>query len=142
MLNGFDDAIVINQNGHVSEGSAANFMMVRNGEVITPPVTSSIMEGITRRSLITLMQDKLGLNVVEREIDRSELYLAEEAFLCGTGVQIAAIASIDHRTLGQGGTGPITRQLRDLFFRVLRGEEDKYMRWLSPVHVAQNSLEP
>ena len=141
MLNGFDDAIVLNQNGHVSEGSVANFMMVRNGDVITPPVTANILEGITRRSLITLLREELGLNVIEREIDRSELYLAEEAFLCGTGVQIAAIASIDHRVLGQGGTGPVTQQLRDLFVRVLRGEVAEYMDWLSPVLSTENALQ-
>ena len=133
MLNGFDDAIVLNQNGHVSEGSAANFMMVRNGDVITPPVTANILEGITRRSLITLLREELELNVVEREIDRSELYLAEEAFFCGTGVQIAAIGSIDHRTVGEGTAGPITQRLRDLFYRVLRGEVSTYRHWLSPV---------
>ena len=141
MLNGFDDAIVLNQDGHVSEGSVANFMMVRNGDVITSPVTANILEGITRRSLITLLREELGLNVIEREIDRSELYLADEAFLCGTGVQIAAIASIDHRVLGQGGTGPVTQQLRDLFFRVLRGEVAKYMDWLSPVLSIENALQ-
>lgn len=133
MMNGFDDAVVLNQDGHVSEGSAANFMMVRGGDVITPPLTANILEGITRRSLITLLRDELGLNVIEREIDRSELYLAEEAFFCGTGAQIVAIASIDHRVIGSGATGPITRQLRDLFFQVLRGEVEKYRDWLSPV---------
>ncbi len=139
MLNGFDDAIVLNQNGHVSEGSAANFMMVRDGDVITPPVTANILEGITRRSLITLLRKDLGLNVIEREIDRSELYLADEAFFCGTGVQIAAIASIDHRPIGQGATGPITQQLRELFFRVLRGEAGEYADWLSPVLKTESS---
>lgn len=133
MLNGFDDAIVLNQDGHVSEGSAANFMMIRNGDVITPPVTANILEGITRRSLIALLREQLGVTVIEREIDRSELYLADEAFLCGTGVQIAAIASIDHRSIGRGGSGPITQKLRDIFFRVLRGEVAEYRNWLSPV---------
>ena len=137
MLNGFDDAIVLNQDGHVSEGSVANFMMVRHGVVITPPVTANILEGITRRSLITLIREELGVEVIEREIDRTELYLADEAFLCGTGVQIAAIGSIDHRIIGQGGTGPITHRLRELFYRVLRGEEAKYVDWLSPVPVLE-----
>lgn len=137
MLNGFDDAIVLNQDGHVSEGSAANFMMVRHGVVITPPVTANILEGITRRSLITLIREDLGVEVVEREIDRTELYLAEEAFLCGTGVQIAAIGSIDHRIIGQGGTGPITHRVRELFYRVLHGEEKKYADWLTPVSVSE-----
>lgn len=132
-LNGFDDAIVLNQDGHVSEGSAANYMMIRRGKVITPPITSNLLEGITRHSLITLIRDQLRIEVVEREIDRSELYLADEAFFCGTGAQIAAIGSIDHRVVGHGGTGPITQQLCQLFFRVLRGEEADYLHWLSPV---------
>ena len=109
MLSGFDDAIVLNQDGHVSEGSAANLMLVRDGVVITPPVTANVLEGITRHSLITLIRDELGLDVVERDIDRTELYLADEAFFCGTGVQIVAIGSIDHRTIGRDGTGPITQ---------------------------------
>ena len=140
MLNGFDDAIVLNQNGHVSEGSAANFMMVRNGVIITPPVTANILEGIVRQSLITLARDELGLQVVEREIDRTELYLADEAFFCGTGVQLVAISSIDHRNVGDGTVGPITRKLRELFFRVLQGEENRYMKWLSPISTQNDIL--
>jgi branched-chain amino acid aminotransferase len=112
-------------------------MMVRGGVVITPPVTANILEGIVRRSLITLIREELGVDVIEREIDRTELYLADEAFLCGTGAQIAAIGSIDHRIIGQGGTGPITHRLRELFYRVLRGEEAKYVDWLSPVPVQE-----
>lgn len=133
MLSGFDDAIVLNQDGHVSEGSAANVMIVRDGVVITPPVNANVLEGITRNSLITLIREELGLDVVERDIDRTELYSADEAFFCGTGVQIVAIGSIDHRTIGCDGTGPITQRLQELYCRVLRGEESKYMSWLSPV---------
>ena len=133
MLNGFDDAIALNQDGHVSEGSAANLMIVRQGAVITPPVTANLLEGITRRTLITLIRDELGLEVIERDIDRTELYLAEEAFFCGTGVQTVAIGSIDHHTIGQGVIGPITQRLYELHHRVLRGEVEKYMNWLSPV---------
>jgi branched-chain amino acid aminotransferase len=139
MLSGYDEAIVLNQNGHVSEASAANFMLVRDGVVITPPVTANLLEGVTRRTLIQLMRDELGLDVVEREIDRSELYIADEAFFCGTGVQIAAIGSIDHRQLGDGSTGPITQQIRDLYFRVVMGEEPRYMHWLSPVPVLETA---
>lgn len=137
MLSGFDDAIALNQDGHVSEGSAANFMMVRDGVVITPPITSNLLEGITRRTLIQLIRDELGVQVVERDIDRSELYLADEAFFCGTGAQVTAIDSIDHRQVGAGGVGPITQQIRDLYFRVVRGEEPKYMDWLTPVPVRE-----
>jgi branched-chain amino acid aminotransferase len=139
MLSGFDDAIALNQDGHVSEGSAANFMLVRDGVVITPPITSNLLEGITRRTLIQLIQDDLGIDVVERNIDRSELYLADEAFFCGTGAQVTAIASIDHRQVGNGGVGPITQQIRELYFRVVRGEETKYMDWLTPVPVLETA---
>jgi len=133
MLNGFDDAIVLNQDGHVSEGSAANFLMIRDGALVTPPITANLLEGVTRRTLIHLAREELGLEVIERNIDRSELYMAEEAFYCGTGAQVAAIGSIDHRLVGDGTTGPFTQQIRDLYFRVVLGKESKYMHWLSPV---------
>ncbi|GAB4433356.1 MAG: branched-chain amino acid transaminase [Anaerolineae bacterium] len=133
MLSGFDEAIVLNQDGHVSEASAANFMMLRHGQLITPPVTSNLLEGITRRTVLHLAAEELGLEVVERDIDRSELYIADEAFFCGTGVQIAAIGSIDHRQIGSGSTGPVTAQLSDLYFGVVTGKNEKYNRWLVPV---------
>ena len=137
VLSGFDDAIVLNQNGHVAEASAANFMMVRDGVVITPPITSNILEGITRRTVIQLLQDELGVKVVEREIDRSELYLAEEAFFCGTGVQIASIGKIDHRNVGDGQIGPIGGQLSALYKRVVTGRVDAYRDWLVPIPVLE-----
>ena len=140
MLSGFDDAIVLNQDGHVSEGSAANFMMIRDRVLITPPVTSNLLEGITRRTTLQLARDELGLEVVERDIDRTELYIAEEAFFCGTGVQMAAIGSIDHRLVGKGGTGPITQQLSDLYFRIVKGEEPKYQDWLTPIPALESVL--
>ncbi len=105
MLSGFDEAILLNQDGHVSEATAANFMMVRKGTLITPPVTANLLEGVVRKSLVEMARDKLGLAVEEREIDRSELYLADEAFFCGTGVQMAAVSSIDHRIIGNGEKG-------------------------------------
>ncbi len=133
MLSGFDDAILLNHDGHVSEASAANFMIVRDGALITPPITDNLLEGITRRTLLQLAKDELGIEVIERKIDRSELYIADEALFCGTGVQVAAIGSIDHRQVGNGGTGPITEQLRDVYMRVVMGEEPKYMDWLTPI---------
>ena len=123
---GFDEAIVLNQDGHVAEGSAENFFIVRKGVVCTPPVTENILEGITRRTVIMLLRDELGIEVVERPIDRTEMYLAEEAFFCGTGVQIAAITAVDHRPIGTGHIGPITKELRRVYFDVVRGRNPKY----------------
>lgn len=133
-LNGYHDAIVLNQDGHVSEGSAANFFMVRNSVLVTTPVSSNVLEGITRRTLILLASEELGLAVEERTIDRSELYVADEAFFCGTGAQIAPITSVDHRTVADGQPGPVTNALRDLYFRIVYGNEPKYGKWLTAVY--------
>ena len=137
VLNGFDEALVLTHDGHVSEGSAENFFMVRDNVLITPPVHTNVLEGITRRTVIHLAQQELGLPVVERDIDRSEVYIADEAFFCGTGVQIASVASVEHRPIGSGRMGPITQALRDLYFRVVRGQEDRYLDWLTPVYVVE-----
>jgi len=134
MLSGFNEAILLNQDGHVSEATAANFMMVRDGTLITPPITANLLEGVVRRSIIELAQSELGINVEQRNIDRSELYLADEAFFCGTGVQMAAIGSIDHRTIGDGGKGPVTDALGTLLYNVLTGEQEKYQHWITPVY--------
>ncbi len=132
-LNGFDDAIVLNNDGHVSEGSAANFMMIRHGKLVTPPTSSNILEGITRRTILQLAEAELGLPIEIREIDRTEVYLAEEAFFCGTGAQVSPIVSVDHRPIGNGDVGPVVRDLQALYFRVVKGEMSKYAEWLTPV---------
>lgn len=134
ILNGFDEAIVLNQNGHISEGSAENLFIVRDGVLITPPVSDNILEGITRGAVMQLARDELGLEIVERPIDRTELYVADEAFFCGTGVQVAAIASVDHRPVGTGTLGPVVRQLRDVYFAAVRGQLAAYRSWLTPVY--------
>ncbi len=134
-MNGYDDAIVLNHDGHVSEGSAANFMMVRDGVVITPPITSNVLEGITRRTVLYLMEHELGYPVLERTVDRTELYVANEAFFCGTGAQISPITSVDHRLVGNGKVGPITSALSRYYFNLVRGNENKYREWLTPVYV-------
>lgn len=131
---GYDEALVLNRDGHVSEGSAANFMMVRDGVVITPRTTDNVLEGITRRTLIELMREEMGLEVIERSIDRTEVYLAEEAFFCGTGVQIAAIVSVDGRPIGTGKLGPLVAELRELYFSVAQGKVEKYRHWCAPVY--------
>jgi branched-chain amino acid aminotransferase len=133
-LSGFDEAIVLSQNGHVSEGSAENIFMVKNGVVLTPPVTENILEGIVRRTFIQLIQDELGMEVQERSIDRTELFLADELFFGGTGVQLVSITRIDHRLIGDGSMGPLTLKLRDLFFDVVFGRNTKYRNWCMPVY--------
>ncbi len=132
--NGYDEAVVLNQDGHVSEGSAENFFMIRQGKLVTPPQQDNILEGVTRATVMELAKDELGLEVLERPIDRSELYLADEAFFTGTGAQVAAIVSVDHRTLGDGAVGEITRQIQELYFRTVRGNNDRYAHWVTPVY--------
>jgi len=136
---GYDEAIALNQNGHVAEGSAENLFMLRDGVVVTPPVTDNVLEGITRRTIMTLVRDELGFEVVERSIDRSELYLADELWLCGTGVQIAAVCHIDHRPVASGKMGPLVSDLRELYFDVVRGRVAKYRHWNMPVYVNERA---
>lgn len=131
---GFDEALVLTNEGHVSEGSAENFFMVRDGILITPSITENILEGITRRTVIELAQQELGLPVQERPVDRTEVYLCDELFLCGTAAQITAVTRIDYRPLGSGQMGPITSRLRQLFNEVVRGRVPKYRPWLTPVY--------
>ncbi len=137
---GFDEAIVLNQDGHVSEGSAANFFLVRHGTLITPPVTENVLEGITRRTIMELVRDVLGVPVAERTIDRTEITLAEEAFFCGTGIQIAAITRVDHRPIGSGRMGPIVAALRELFFDVVRGKRPEYRAWCHAVYAGATPI--
>ena len=132
--NGFDEAIMLSQGGHVSEGSAENLFMVRDGVFITPGVTEDILEGITRGLLTGLIRDELGLEVVERSIDRTELYTCDELFLCGTGAQVSPVVSVDRRSVGSGVVGPLTRRLQELYFRAVRGDEPRYRHWLIPVY--------
>jgi len=136
-LAGFDEALVLTQEGHVSEGSAANFFIVRNGVAVTPPITENILEGITRRTMMTLIRDEIGMDVVERPIDRTEVYLADEAFFCGTGVQITAITKVDHRPIGIGKIGAVVSDLRELYDNVVRGRAPKYRSWCAPVYVEE-----
>jgi branched-chain amino acid aminotransferase len=133
-LSGFDEAIMLNQDGHVAEGSAENVFILRKGKFVTPPVTDNILEGITRNTMITLLRDDLGMEVVERPIDKSEVYLADEAFMVATGAQVVAITKIDHRVLGTGHMGAVTQKLRDLYFNAVRGKISKYRQWCQPVY--------
>jgi len=133
-MNGFDEAIVLTRGGSVSEGSAENFFMVRDGALITPSVTADILEGITRQTLIQLARDELHIKVKERTVDRTELYVCDEAFFCGTGCQVVAITSIDNRPVANGKIGPITKKLRDMYFDIVRGKVPKYKAWCTPVY--------
>jgi branched-chain amino acid aminotransferase len=126
---GFDEALVLTQEGHLTEGSAMNIFMVRNGVLVTPPITDNILEGITRRSVMELARNELGLTVVERPIDRSEVYICEELFLTGTAAQVTVVTKVDYRPIGQGVMGPIGGQLRKLFLEVVRGNNPIYAHW-------------
>lgn len=133
-LNGFDEAIMLDSLGNVSEGSAENIFMLRDGVVYTPPVTENILEGITRLTVMTLLSEELGIPVVERVIDRTELFVCDELLLCGTGAQIAPVGSVDHRPVGKGGIGEVSRALQKLYFEVVRGNVPKYRAWCAPVY--------
>jgi len=126
---GFDEALVLDNNGHISEGSAMNIFMVRDGVLVTPPITDNILEGITRRSVIELARKELGMEVVERSIDRTEVFIAEEMFMTGTAAQISVITKVDHRPVGAGVMGPVATKLRTLFEDVVRGKNKKYEHW-------------
>lgn len=132
--NGHDEAIFLTQDGHVAEGATCNIFAVRNGKLITPPVTDNILEGITRDAVMQLARNELKLEVSERSIDRSELYMCDELFFCGTGVEIAPIVQIDHRPVGNGDVGFITEKLRTLYSDVTRGRVPAYSEWLWPVY--------
>lgn len=132
---GFDEALMLTQDGHLAEASSANIFIVSQGELHTPAMTDDILVGITRAALITLAGD-LGLRVHERTLDRSEALAADEVFLCGTGVQVAPVASIDGRIIGSGKAGPVTRRLQERYLQVVRGERPDHEDWLRPVYRA------
>jgi branched-chain amino acid aminotransferase len=134
VLNGYDEAIVLTHEGHVSEGSAENLFMVRDGKLITPAVTDDILEGITRHGLMEIARREMGVDTVIRQIDRSELYVADEVFLCGTGAQLSPVVSIDHREVGTGEVGPITARLAEHYFDIVRGRQAGYEDWLTPIY--------
>jgi len=131
-LNGFDEALVLTPDGHASEASAANLFVVRDGVVLTPPVYDDILEGITRSALLELAAGE-GIRTEVRSIDRSELYVADEVFLCGTGVQVSPVVEVDHRKVGTGEVGPISRALKARYFDAVRGRLPEYRHWLTPM---------
>ena len=131
---GFDDAIVLDEQGQVTEGSAMNLFLVQNGKLVTTMKTDNILVGITRNTIMELAKDVLGLEVEERAIDRTELYISDEAFYCGTGAQVSPIVSIDGRKLGDGNVGPIAKELQKLYFDVVKGRVPKYKKWCMPIY--------
>ncbi|NLK08531.1 MAG: branched-chain amino acid transaminase [Firmicutes bacterium] len=135
LQDGYDEAIFLASDGHVSEGSAENLFIVRNGKLITTTVTADILEGITRNTVMQIALEELDIPVVERPIDRTELYVADEAFFVGTGAQVCPIAEIDHRPIGDGSIGPISRQIQNYYFDVVLGKVDKYRTWCAEVYV-------
>jgi branched-chain amino acid aminotransferase len=131
-LNGFDEAVVLTADGHVNEASAANLFVVRDGVALTPPVSDDLLEGVTRKALMEMLVNE-GIPVVERSIDRSELYVADEVLLCGTGVQVSPVIEVDHRPVGSGEIGPISRLIRDRYFDAVRGRLPDYSHWVTAI---------
>jgi branched-chain amino acid aminotransferase len=132
---GFDEAIMLTADGHVSEASSANIFLIVDGTLMTPSATDDILVGITRSAVLEVA-DELGVQVQQRKIDRTELYVADEIFLCGTGVQVAPVKSVDGRVIGEGKMGDITKAIQDRYLAAAHGEVDEYRRWLTPVYAS------
>lgn len=129
-----DESIFLTRDGHVSEGGSANLFMVRDDELITPSVTDDILEGITRDSIMTIAREQLGLTVRERPIDRTELFIADEVFFCGTGAQVAPCVKVDGRVVGDGAIGPVARRIGDLYYAIARGDDQRHAEWRTAVY--------
>jgi len=132
--NGYDSAIFLNQEGTVSEGPGSCVFIVKDGVLITPPLTASILESITRSTIIDIARDDLGLQVIERDVEKSELYIADEVFMCGTAVEIVPVFSVDKVQVGQGVEGGVTLNIKNLYLQIVRGKVKKYKKWLTPVY--------
>ena len=134
MLNGFDEGIMLTQDGHVCEGSGENLFVVDNGTLVTPSPADSVLLGITRSTVMEIAKKKMGMPTWERQVDRSELYSASEVFLTGTAAHITPVIEIDNRSIGDGKVGPVTRQLSDTYVDIIRGKNEKYGAWCTPVY--------
>jgi len=132
--NGFDEAIMLSHDGHVSEGSGENIFVIIDGKLVTPASCDNILKGITRDTVIKLAKNELGIDTVERAIDRSELYVADECFMTGTAANVTPVVEVDHRPVGAGKVGPITRKLLNLYGDVIRGRNRKYKEWCTPAY--------
>jgi branched-chain amino acid aminotransferase len=133
-VNGYDDAILLNQSGRVAEATGACILAIRDGELIAPPVTESILESVTRSCVMEMYEKYIGKPVTERPLDRTELYIADEAIMCGSGEEITPIVSVDRIAVGSGEPGPLTRQLQDVFFTAVRGNDEAYENAITPVY--------
>ncbi len=133
-LNGFDEAIMLDERGHVSEGSGENIFIVEGERLVTPPPSSNILVGITRETVMTLAREELGMETVERDIDRSELYATEECFMTGTAAHVTPVVELDHRSIGDGKMGPVTERLVRLYFDVITGRNPTYASWCTPCY--------
>jgi branched-chain amino acid aminotransferase len=134
-LNGYNGSpVMLNERGKVSEGPGACFMMIRGGRLVTPPITANILESITRTTVLELARDVLRIPVEEREVDRTELYIADEAFFCGSGAEVTPVNSIDRYPIGSGRPGPLTRKIQATYFSVAEGRVLEYRHWLTPVY--------
>jgi len=133
-LNGYDEAIMLDERGHISEGSGENIFLVQDGKIITPPPSSDILVGITRDTVMTLAREELGIEVVERDIDRTELYTADECFMTGTAAHVTPVVELDHRPIGDGKMGPVAARLVKLYFDIITGKNPKYAHWCTPCY--------
>jgi|HubBroStandDraft_5_1064220.scaffolds.fasta_scaffold00962_7 branched-chain amino acid aminotransferase len=134
--NGYDEAILLSHDGHVSEGSAENIFLVRRNVLYTPDPSQNVLEGVTRRAIMEVARHALGMEVVERSIDRGELYSADEIFFTGTAAGVAYVSSVDRRTVGDGSMGKVTKSLSDIYSRIVTGREQRYFEWLTPVYAS------
>ncbi len=132
--NGYEEAILLAPDGHISEGSGENIFLVIDGQLVTPSRHDNILLGITRDTVIKLAKDEMGLETVERHVDRAELYIAEECFLTGTAAYVTPVTEIDHRPVGQGQLGPVTKELQKLYLDVVYGRNKKYLYWCTPAY--------
>jgi branched-chain amino acid aminotransferase len=137
ILNGYDEAIVLDNDGHVSEGSGENVVIIRDGKLITPAPHDNVLEGITLDTVMFLAQEEYGLPVGARSIDRSELYIADEVFMTGTAAHVTPILEVDGIPIGDGRIGPITKELQQMYFNIIYGRNPKYLDWCTPVPLKQ-----
>ncbi|HEY7465720.1 MAG TPA: branched-chain amino acid transaminase [Dehalococcoidia bacterium] len=137
MQNGYDEAILLNPDGHVAEGSGENIAIVRNGRIITPARSDNVLEGLTMRTVLGLAGSEFGIEVESRTIDRSELYVADEVFMTGTAAHVTPILEVDRRLVADGNPGPISKQLQNLYFDIIYGRNAKYRSWCTPVPLRQ-----